>query len=314
VRGQATVNPSRSLQITIAFAIVYLVWGSTYLAIRIGVLALPPGLFAGLRFLLAGVLMVAWAFWRGARLPASRRDWVNITVTGLLMLVGGNGAVTWAEQWIQSNLAALIVATSALWLAWMGTWGAQGERLSGATLLGLGLGFGGVALLVQSGLQLGDAPWYAYAAMLSAPVFWSAGSVWARRRPVACAPNMTAALQMLIAGAVFSALGLGLGELPRWTWHAEGLLALVYLAIFGSCLAYGAYVWLVHQVPPATLGTYAYVNPAIAVLLGWWLLDETLTVAQMAGTAVILAGVVLVTYAARKPKPVASPKPMSSRA
>jgi drug/metabolite transporter (DMT)-like permease len=263
---------------------------------------LPPALFASTRFLLAGILMVAYALARGQRLPAARRDWLNITVMSLLMLVGGNGCVTWAEQWIESNQAALIVATSALWLAWMGTWGPQGERLSGLTVLGLALGFGGVAVLVGNGLTLQAAPVDAYIVLGLAPVFWAAGSVWARRAPVACAPAMTAALQMLIAGIAFAAIGLPAGELPRWNWDPQAMLAIAYLAVFGSCVAYSAYFFLVHQVPPASLGTYAYVNPAIAVVLGWWLLDERLNSSQVLGTAIILAGVVLVTWAARKPK------------
>ncbi|MGQ0586300.1 MAG: EamA family transporter [Gammaproteobacteria bacterium] len=295
------MTASRTAQIAVAFAIVYLVWGSTYLAIRVGVQHLPPWLFAGIRFLLAGALMLAYARWRGARLPASRRDWLNITVTALLMLVAGNGLVTWSEQWVESNQAALIVATSALWIAWLGTFGAQGERLNRLTLAGLGLGFGGVAVLVGSGLTLQAAPPLAYAALSVAPLTWAAGSVWSRRAPVSCPPFMTAALQMLIAGTVMTVAGLVLGETGRWHNTPEGLFALGYLVLFGSCLAYGAYLWLVHEVPPARLGTYAYVNPAVAVVLGWWLLDEQLNRTQVIGTIIILAGVLLVTWASRKP-------------
>lgn len=292
---------SRTAQIAIAFAIVYLVWGSTYLAIRVGVQSLPPWLFAGSRFLIAAALMLAYAWMRGARLPTARRDWVTITVTALLMLVAGNGLVTWSEQWIESNQAALIVATSALWLAWIGTFGAHGERPNRLTLLGLGLGFGGVAVLVQSGLSLATAPPLAYAALSLAPLTWAAGSVWSRRAPVSCPPVMTAALQMLVAGVVMTAAGLALGETARWNPTRESLAALAYLVVFGSCLAYGAYLWLVHEVPPARLGTYAYVNPAVAVVLGWWLLDEHLNRTQVLGTVIILAGVLLVTWASRKP-------------
>ena len=295
------MKPSRTTQIVLAFAIVYLVWGSTYLAIRIGVQVLPPALFAGVRFVIAGCLMLLYAWWRGARLPTAARDWRNIAVTSLLMLVGANGLVTWSEQWIESNQAALIIATSALWLSWMGTWGAQGERLNGLTLLGLGLGFGGVALLVYSGLSLKTAPNLAYAGLILSPALWAAGSVWSRRAPVGCPPAMTAALQTLFAGVVMSTLGVVLGEPARWVWERDSLLALAYLILFGSCLAYGAYLWLVYQVPPARLGTYAYVNPAVAVLLGWWLLDEHLNSTQVLGTVIILAGVVTVTFAVRKP-------------
>lgn len=300
VTDTGPMAPSRTAKIAIAFAIVYLVWGSTYLAIRVGVQALPPALFAGVRFLLAGVIMLLYAYARGGRLPVSARDWRNVAVTGVLMLVGGNGLVTWAEQWIESNQAALIVATSALWMAWMGTWGARGERLGGLTLLGLGLGFGGVAVLVQSGLSLRAGPPLAYAALSLAPVAWAAGSIWSRRAPVSCPPAMTAALQMLIAGVVLTGIGLAAGEAPRWTWDRDPMLVVLYLALFGSCLAYGAYFWLVHEVTPSSLGTYAYVNPAIAVVLGWWLLDEHLNPTQVAGTAIILAGVVIVTWAARR--------------
>lgn len=289
------------MQVAIAFAIVYLVWGSTYLAIRVGVQDLPPWLFAGVRFLAAAALMLAYAWLRGARLPAARRDWTTITVTALLMLVAGNGLVTWSEQWVESNQAALIVATSALWLAWIGTWGAHGERLNRLTLLGLGLGFGGVAVLVGSGLSLQAAPPAAYVALSIAPLTWAAGSVWSRRAPVSCPPVMTAALQMLIAGVVMTAAGLLLGEAARWTPTPKSMAALAYLVVFGSCLAYGAYLWLVHEVPPARLGTYAYVNPAVAVVLGWWLLDEHLNTTQVLGTVIILAGVLLVTWASRKP-------------
>ncbi len=289
------------VQVVVAFAIVYLIWGSTYLAIRIGVQELPAVLFAGLRFLVAGPLMLAYAFWRGARLPTSRRDWTVIAITALMMLVGANGLVTWSEQWVESNQAALIVATSALWMAWFGTWGGRGERLGRWTVVGLMLGFGGVVVLVGAGLQARAAPFGAYLALLVSPVLWAAGSIYSRRYPVGCAPIMTAALQMVITGLVMTSLGLALGDASRWHWSASDIAALLYLAVLGSCLAYGAYFWLVHQVTPAQLGTYAYVNPAVAVLLGWLILDEHLLRSQVMGTAVILLGVVLVTWASRRP-------------
>lgn len=291
---------TRTAQVMIAFATVYLVWGSTYLAIRVGVQSLPPVLFAGVRFLIAGSLMLAYALWRGAKLPHSATDWRNIAVTGFLMLVGGNGLVTWGEQWIESNQAALIVATSALWLAGMGSLGSRGDKLDALTLAGLLLGFGGVAVLVSRGLTAELAPWYAYAAISTAPVLWAAGTIWSRRNPMGCSAVMTASLQMLFAGLFQTGLGFTLGEGPRWNWDPDALAALVYLILFGSCAAYGAYFWLLHQVSPARLGTYAYVNPAVAVVLGWWLLGERLDEAQILGTLIILAGVVTVTLASRR--------------
>lgn len=278
-----------------AFAVVYVVWGSTYLAIRVVVESLPPLLSAGVRFAIAGLLMLAWGLWRGHRLPGSRRDLVTLAITGTMMLVGANGIVTWAEQWVESNQAALIVATSALWLAWMGTMGAQGQSLSRITILGLLGGLVGVAVLVGDGLRLSGAPWTAYAGLQVSAFLWAAGSIVSKRRPAQCAPIMAAAVQTLVAAVILTTLGLSLGEAARWVWEARPLLALAYLIVFGSCIAYGCFFWLVQQVTPAQLGTYAYVNPAVAVLLGWWLLDESLTSMQIAGTLIILVSVVAVT-------------------
>lgn len=289
--------PSRSFSIALAFAAVYLLWGSTYLAIRVGVEDLPPALFAGSRFIIAGLIMWAVAAARGLRLPASRVDWNRIALTGSLMLVGGNGLVTWSEQWVDSGQAALIVATVALWMAGMGAWGPRGESLNRLSLIGLLLGFAGVGILVGVGIAQAQSPPMAYAGLLLAPILWAYGSVYGRRRPVGCSPWMTSAMQMLIAGVVLCLIGLAAGEPAEWIWTARGMGALAYLIVFGSCLGFGAYIWLVQQVTPTQLATYAYVNPAVAVLLGWWLLDETLSPRQVFGTLVILVAVILVTVA-----------------
>lgn len=261
---------------------------------------LPPLLSAGVRFLLAGALMLIYARWKGYRLPSTIAELQSIALVSLVMLVGANGLVTWSEQWVESNQAALIVATSALWIAWLGSLGTQGERVSPLTYAGLILGVGGVALLVGEGLQLGHAPWFAYAALLVSPFLWSLGSIVSKRRPVACAPFSNAAAQTLVAGAVLTSLGLAGGEMERWTWEARSIGALIYLTIFGTCIAYGCFFWLVHQVSPAQLGTYAYVNPAVAVLLGRWLLDEKLSAMQIAGTFIILGSVVIVSWASSR--------------
>ena len=291
---------SRTLQVVIAFAIVYLVWGSTYLAIRVGVAHLPFALFAGVRFLVAGALMFAFARLRGGTVPKAAADWRNITIAGVLMLAGANGMVTWSEQWIESNQAALLVATSALWLAGLGTLGASGERLSRLTVVGLLLGFAGVAVLVSSGLKMRAAPVSAYVGISLSSLLWASGSIWSRRHPVGAPPIMTAALQTLIAGVVMTTLGLSLGEAARWNWEPRNMLVLAYLIVFGSCIAFGAYVWLVHEVTPSILGTYAYVNPAVAVVLGWWFLGERLNPTQVLGTVIIIGGVVIVTVASRR--------------
>lgn len=297
---------SRNSAVALALATVYLVWGSTYLAIRVGVRDLPPFLFAGSRFLGAGLLMLLWAWSRGQKLPTRWQDYRSIGLAAVTMLVLGNGLVTWAEQWVESNQAALIVATSALWISWFGTFGAKGEPIGRSAIIGLAVGFLGVAVLVGGGLQLRAAPPLGYAALLAASMAWGIGSVYLRRHPPDCSAWAGAAMQMLIAGSLMAGIGLASGELPRWHMTPSAAWMLLYLMLFGSCVAYGAYFWLVQQVTPAVLGTYAYVNPAVAVVLGWALVGERLSPTQWLGTGVILAGVVLVTLASRKPK-AASP-------
>lgn len=293
------MRPGRSwrLKVAAAFAIVYLVWGSTYLAIRVGVAELPPALFAGARFLAAGLLLLAYARLTGQAWPAGGREWRTLAVVAVLLLVTANGLVVWGEQWVASNQAALIVATTALWIAGLGALGPSGEPLAGRAVAGLAIGLAGVAVLLDPPTAFGRDLFLGQLAILGASVSWASGSIYARRARPKTPPLMAAAWQSLIAGAVLTALGLALGEAPRWEWTSTGAAALLYLIVFGSCLAYAAYVWLLHEVTPAALGTYAYVNPAVAVVLGWWLLDERLDGRQLLGMAVILAGVVLVSTA-----------------
>ena len=304
----ATATRPSVAQIVAALLIVYLVWGSTYLAIRFGVEVTPPYLFCSMRFIAAGLILLLFANAKGLSMPSARADWKVIVITAVLLLVGANGLVTWSEQWVASNQAALMVATSALWMAGFGTLGARGERLAWMTWAGLLTGFFGVAVLMGEGLLHKSAPISAYVALLISPVLWAAGSIYGRRNPLQCAPLMTAALQMFIAGLLMGVIGLAAGEHERWRWTAQSWGAWAYLTIFGSCIAYGAYYWLVHNVTPALLGTYAYVNPAIAVLLGAWLGGEHLSGVQLVGTGVILGGVVAVTLGQRMPVKKPMPK------
>lgn len=292
----------RFATVLIALATVYLVWGSTYLVIRFGVEVTPPYLFASARFVAAALILLVFCRARGVPWPRSLADWKVIAITATLLLAGANGLVTWSEQWIASNQAALIVATSALWMAGFGMLGARGEKLSATTWLGLVVGFLGVAVLVGEGLWQKAGPVGAYIALLVSPVLWAAGSIYGRRHPLQCAPLMTAAMQMLVAGVLMAGIGVISGEPARWRWTAQSWWAWAYLTVFGSCIAYGAYYWLVHHVRPSVLGTYAYVNPAIAVLLGAWLGGEHLSHLQIAGTGVILLGVVAVTLGQRAPR------------
>lgn len=294
-------------RVIVAFAAVYVIWGSTYLAIRVGVQQLPPALFAGSRFVVAGILLALYARLSGQKFPVHLREWRTIAITALFMLVGANGLVVWGEQWVPSNQAALIVATTALWLAGFGTLGAHGQKLGPRTVLGLTVGFFGVAMLMlpENGFSLEH--FGAQLAVLAACPLWAAGSMVAKRSRLATPPLMIAAMQSLVAGIVFCGVGFPLGEAVRWSWSAEAMAALAFLIVFGSCFAYAAYVWLLHEVSPAALGTYAYVNPLVAVVLGWLVLNETLSATQLAGMVVILIGVMLVSIA--RPKVITAPSP-----
>lgn len=285
--------PGRA-KLLLAFAAIYVVWGSTYLAIRIGVAALPPALFAGLRWVLGGAAIALFAHLKGQALPRSAREWRIIGTVGLLLISGGNGLVVWAEQWVASNIAALIIASTALWIAAFGTLGRQGEHVGWRSRIGLSLGFAGVVLLL-----LPDASGFSRAQLVGellialAALSWAAGTIFARRSRPQTPTLMSASLQMVVGGTVMSAIGIALNEPSSWTWNWPGILSFAYLTVLGS-IAFVSYVWLTHTTTPAKLGTYAYVNPAIAVVLGWWLLAEQLNVRQAAGTLVILTGVALV--------------------
>lgn len=295
-------TPSR-LALIAAFAIVYVVWGSTYLAIRIAVQDLPPALLAGVRFLIAGLALGALALARGQSPPRSVGEWVTTAILAVAFIVLGNGVVTWAEQWVPSNQAALIIASAALFTAWFGTFGRRGVALSAATKIGLFAGLFGTALMVWPAGATGEVPggdlrWPRAAIVLSA-VAWSWGVMYSRNAIVTMKPLMFAACQMLIGGAILALVGITNGELARWTWTLHGIGGLLYLTVFGSCIAYATFMWLIHQTTPARLGTVAYVNPAIATALGWWVLGESLSGLQLAGMAVILASVTWVTVSAR---------------
>jgi drug/metabolite transporter (DMT)-like permease len=292
-------------KVLISFAAVYIIWGSTYLAIRVGVQHLPPALFAGVRFVIAGILLALYARHRGQNFPMRLHEWRTITITAFFMLVAANGLVVWGEQWVPSNQAALIVATTALWLAGFGVLGPQGHRLGPRTILGLAIGFFGAAMLLLPDRGFTLEHFWAQIGIFAACPLWAAGSMYAKRCQLLTPPLMIAAMQSLVAGIILSVFGLSGGETARWSWSAEAMAALLYLIVFGSCFAYAAYIWLLHEVSPAALGTYAYINPLVAVALGWLALDETLSAKQMAGMVIILIGVLIVSIA--RPKALAAP-------
>lgn len=282
------------LRVVAAFAIVYLVWGSTFLAIRIAVHDVPPGILAGIRFVLAGLALGVAAVILGQPLPRSPRAWWVILVMAVTLVVFGNGFVTWGAQWVPSNQAALLVASSALWTAWFGTFGPSGTPMSRGGWAGLLIGFLGVVLMVWPHEATTAAEFWALIAILASSISWSAGMIYGRSADIGVQPLMLAATQMLLGGILLALWGVAAGETSRVAWSLAGVGGLLYLTVFGSCLAYATYIWLIHQTTPARLSTIAYVNPAVATVLGWWILDEVLTDLQIAGMAIIILGVAMV--------------------
>lgn len=277
------------LGIIAALAAVYLVWGSTYLAIRVAVEAYPPFLMGAMRMGAAGVLMYAVLRWRGVAAP-TRAQWRTLVVLSIFMVLLSNGLVNVAEQEVSSGLAAIAVASMPLWAALFSV--LRGQHPSRGEWFGLAIGFVGV-LWLNAGSELAATP-KGMLALLVAPVAWAWGSIWSRDLSLP-APFMSAAAQMICGAAWMLATGLVLGERlgpwPGWT----PTLAVVYLTFFGSILAFTAYVWLLQHVRPALATSYAYVNPLIAVLLGVLLLGERFSPQALGAMGVILAGVVSIT-------------------
>jgi drug/metabolite transporter (DMT)-like permease len=274
-----------------ALATVYVVWGSTYLAIMLAIRTLPPLLMSSARFLLAGALMLP--LMRGAG-RIGLRHWLSAAVAGGAMLVAGNGGITWAEERVDSGVAALLVATMPLWLALLDRI-VYGTRLSGAAVVGLTIGLGGVALLVGPGA--GGVDLVGGIACVLAAAAWAAGSLYWRSAPQPTTPLAAAGMQMLAGGALLGILGLALGEagdVHPARISLESALGLAYLVVFGSVLAYTAYAWLLKSSPIGIVSTYAYVNPVVAVLLGAAFLGEPLGPRTLAAGVAIVASVVLI--------------------
>lgn len=281
-----------------AWGAVCLFWGTTYLAIRIGVQVLPPALFAGLRFVMAGFLFTAYLRLRGHPLPGPA-EMLNIAVVGIALLVMANGLVVWAEQWVPSGLAALIVATVPFWMAGLETLLPSGARLGARKVLGICIGFVGLCILFAPDLKGAFNPAYfkGIVALLVAPFFWTAGSIYSKYRPVRTHPLMAAALQMVVAGAVLLLIGTATGEWHRFSLNFRGAAAMLYLVFFGSIVGYGSYIYALAKLSPTVVSMYAYVNPVIAVLLGWLILGEQMDWFVVVATAFILLGVLLVKSA-----------------
>ncbi|WNS47080.1 EamA family transporter [Paenibacillus sp. MMS20-IR301] len=306
---KAKVNP---VYVTgIALLSVYLFWGGTYAGMKIAIETMPPFLMAGVRFFAAGAVLYILSRLSGAKRPA-RREWRSSAIVGALLLLGGNGLVAWSEQRVSSSIASLIVAAVPVWMMLMSWFGRGGKRPSAGIIAGVVLGLVGIAVLVfQPGHTGGGGATHlpAIITLLLASVSWAAGSMYSRNAVMPESPLMSTAAQMLTGGAlllVFSYFTGDWSKLDVTVISVRSYMALGYLIVFGSIVGYTAYIWLLKNADAALVSTYAFVNPVVAVLLGWLLVGEQLTVNTLTAAVIIVAAVVLVTIFRSRPQRTAT--------
>jgi len=296
--------------IWVALSAVYVIWGTTYLAIRVVNETLPPLLSASVRFLVAGAIMYAWTIRRGDQQGDRPRrvQWGAAAIIGTLLLLGGNGGVVWAEKTIPSGLAALLVALVPLWMALLDRL-VYHRHLGARTVVGLVAGFGGAALLV-GGEAAGDVDLAGMLFVVGASLCWSIGSLYSRQAPLPHRPFVGISMEMLAGGVALGVVGVAVGELGQVdvsSFSRASLLGLLYLIVFGSWIGFTAYTWLLRVAPTPLVSTYAYVNPVVAVVLGFLIADEPLTARSILATVIIVGAVVLTTRRSpAKPQPVIS--------
>lgn len=318
---ESSGRPPAAALIIAAFAAVYVIWGSTYLAIRYAVESIPPFLMAGSRFVLAGALLFAWTKLRDQTRP-TLRQWRDATIVGTLMLLGGNGGVVWAEKVIPSSVAALMVAIVPLWMILLEWRESAAGRPTARIMLGLFAGFAGVGILVFGGRGYDGEPLplAGLAVLLLATVCWAMGSLFSRRSVRPKNALMGIGMQMLAGGAVMTLFGVAVGEVPAFDVKAitaVSFWAWLYLSLIGALVGFTAYVWLLQVSTPSKVSTYAFVNPLIAVVLGCTLGREPFSLRLVFSTALIVVAVLLIIYgkpAKQNPAPVAAALPEPRRA
>jgi drug/metabolite transporter (DMT)-like permease len=295
----------------LAFAILYLVWGSTYFAIRVGVREVPPFLFAAMRFLIAGLVLYGWIIANGEPSP-SGVQWASASLLAILFFVLDYGLVYWAEQRVPSGIAAVMMATTPAFMALWEISFLRTQRLTARLALALLIGLGGVAVLMSHSLDLGGAPIdrAGAVAIIVAALSWSVASTLTRKLPLPSSQVMSSAVQMLVGGMFLALTAAALGEFRDfhpWTVSRGAWLALLYLTVAGSIMAFTAYLWLIHHESPTKVVTYAYVNPVVAVLLGYFLGSEALGRRTILGALFVLISVVVITTTrAKRPSPTFS--------
>jgi drug/metabolite transporter (DMT)-like permease len=308
-----TQNPSR-FAVILAFGLVYLFWGSTYLAIDIAVQTIPPALMCALRFSIAGVVMLAVCAAMGRKVRYSARQIALSAVVGILLLMGGNLTLSWAEQTVPSGLAALIVAITPLWFLVLDSLLLGHHRISGRGKAGLGLGIAGLFVLfwpeLHSSSPMGRRELWASVALLGGSFLWALGSVLSKRWQSGMDVFSATAWQVTAAGAANFLFALAAGDFSRATWNTRGVSAVLYLVVCGSWIGYTAYIWLLEHVPTSKVSTYAYVNPVVAVFLGWLVLHERVDRFIAMGSMIVVLSVILVTTAKVEEKGAADELPV----
>jgi drug/metabolite transporter (DMT)-like permease len=302
------------LAVILAFALVYFFWGSTYLGIDIAVERIPPALMCGIRFLIAGVFMLAFCGLRGRKIFYSPTQLGQMALVGVLLLVGGNLTLSYAEMHVASGLAALIIAVTPLWFLVLDSLLLGDHHIAVRGKIGLGLGVAGLVVLLWPDLvatsALGRVQFWASISLLGGSFSWALGSVLAKKwKSPDVDPFSATAWQMMAAGMANFAVAFALRDPSRVIWTVRGVSAMLYLVVFGSWVGYTAYIWLLGHVPTSKVSTYAYVNPVVAVFLGWLVLHERVDAYIAAGSAIVVASVALVTSAQVTAKTVAEEMP-----
>jgi drug/metabolite transporter (DMT)-like permease len=290
----------------IAWGAVCVIWGTTYLAIKLALETIPPFLIGGLRYIVAGALLGAVLWSRGDRIPP-RRTWAGFLLLGLLMFGVGNGGVVWAEVWVPSGLAAVVIATTPFWMVGVEALLPHGERLTWRHAAGLATGFGGILLLVGPALLRGGGDarrtLAGVVALQLACAGWAVGSAYGKRHAARVTPGMSAAAQMLCGGLVMLAAGSALGEWADLRFSTGSTAALIYLTLAGSIAGFGAYIYALSHLPVSIVSLYAYINPIIAVSLGTLLLGERFDLRMLVAIGIVLAGLAVVSRARQAPNP-----------
>ena len=290
-----------SITLIAAFAAVYIFWGSTYLAIKYAIETLPPFLMAGSRFMFAGSILYVWARFSKDYEKPSFKHWRTSFIVGTLLLMGGNGGVVLAQHYISSSLAALLVATEPFWIVLLGWLWLKGARPNWKVALGLLIGFVGVYLLIggqETSTASGSGQIFGAFCVIAAALSWATGSMYGLRATTPKSSVLTSGMQMLSGGAVLTAVGFIKGEWTNFSVadvSTNSWFALAYLVIFGSLIGFTAYSWLLKNAEPAMVATYAYINPVIAVFLGWLIASESFTTQMLVGAGIIVGSVALIT-------------------